>query len=289
MSSLSIGLTGLDVNQQLLALTGQNIENANTPGYHNQVANLAEIANGGEIGAGVQITDVSRNTSAVLQQAVNANASSLNSSQTQLDGLNQLQTFLATGTGTLHDSLISLFSDLATLSSQPDSETQRAVVLADAGQVANQLNATVGNIDQMSGNLQQQAQLYTGQINSLTGQIAQLNQQIQTGSAGGQDVNALLDNRDQAVNSLSQLVGIQTVQQDGATSVFVGGTPLVLGTQATSINASLDNQGNLAVTVAGTQQTDSVTVSGGNLGGVVSLYNSTLPAVQCNSTTSRRP
>ena len=98
MSSLSIGLTGLDVNQQLLALTGQNIENANTPGYHNQVANLAEIANGGEIGAGVQITDVSRNTSAVLQQAVNANASSLNNSQTQLDGLNQLQTFLATGT-----------------------------------------------------------------------------------------------------------------------------------------------------------------------------------------------
>ena len=113
------------------------------------------------------------------------------------------------------------------------------MVLADAGQVANQLNATVGNIDQMSGNLQQQAQLYTGQINSLTGQIAQLNQQIQTGTASGQDVNALLDNRDQAVTSLSQLVGIQTVQQIGRDQrVRRRHRLLFVGTQATSINAS---------------------------------------------------
>jgi flagellar hook-associated protein 1 FlgK len=278
MSSLSIGLTGLNVSQQLLNLAGQNIDNANTPGYQNQVANLAEIDTGSGVGSGVQITSITQNPDQILQQAVNSNASASNSAQTQLNGLNQLQSFLATGSGTLHDSLVSLFSDMNTLSSEPSSLSQRSVVLNDASQVASQLNATVSQIDQMSGNLLQQAQSYTQQVNSLTSQIAQLNQQIQTGTAAGQDVNSMLDSRDQDISSLSQLVGIQTVQQSGATSVFAGGTALVLGFDATSISASLNNQDNIAVTTGGSNQT--VNVSGGNLGGVVSLYNSTLPAVQ---------
>ena len=40
MSSLSIGLSGLQVSQRLLDLAGQNIANANTPGYHREVADL---------------------------------------------------------------------------------------------------------------------------------------------------------------------------------------------------------------------------------------------------------
>ena len=46
----------LQVDQRLLDLTGQNIANASTPGYHNQVANLAEIVTtGSAVGAGVSI------------------------------------------------------------------------------------------------------------------------------------------------------------------------------------------------------------------------------------------
>jgi flagellar hook-associated protein 1 FlgK len=276
MSALSIGLSGLQVAQTLLDLTGQNITNANTPGYHNQVADLAEIGDGTQVGAGVQITNISRNTDQSLQDAVNNSSSASNSAQTQLSGLNQLQTYLATGSGTLHDSLVSLFSDLETLSANPGSATQSAVVISDADNVANQLNGTMANIDQMSGGLVQQAQSFTDNVNALTTQIAQLNQQIQTTTASGQNANSLLDTRDQAIANLSQIVGVQTVQQSGEVSVFVGGTALVLGSQATSINTTVDNQGNLEVT-AGSQTP--ITVSGGNLGGIVTLYNSTLPAV----------
>ncbi len=277
MSLLSIGLSGLLVNQRLLELTGQNITNANTPGYHNQVAELAELSDGSQVGGGVQITNVSRSVNQPLQQAVNDSASASSSAQTQLNGLNQLQTYLATGSGTLHDSLVNLFSDLETLSANPSDPTQRALVMSDANDVAYQLNSTTSNIDQMSAGLLQQAQSYTDNINALTTQIAQLNQQIQTAQTSGQDVNALLDTRDQAVANLSQLVSVQTVQQSGQVSVFAGGTPLVVGTQTNSLSAGLDNQGNLVVTATGTQQP--VAVSGGNLGGIVTLYNSTLPAV----------
>jgi flagellar hook-associated protein 1 len=96
MSALSIGLTGLLVNQQLLDLTGQNLTNANTSGYHNQIANLAEIDYGTQVGDGVEITGISRSTDQPLQQAVNASASASTNAQTQLSGLNQLQNYLAT-------------------------------------------------------------------------------------------------------------------------------------------------------------------------------------------------
>ena len=42
MSALSTGLSALRVSQQLLQLTGQNIANANTPGYHRQIAELID-------------------------------------------------------------------------------------------------------------------------------------------------------------------------------------------------------------------------------------------------------
>ena len=54
MMGFSIGLSGLSVNQRLIDLTGQNITNAGTPGYHRQVGNLVPIAYGQQVGGGVR-------------------------------------------------------------------------------------------------------------------------------------------------------------------------------------------------------------------------------------------
>src|SRR5271165_1815423 len=134
MSSISIGLTGLQVNQRLLDLTGQNITNANTPGYHRQVADLAEnppATNSGiAVGQGVEITGFTREVNQALEQAVITNTAASGSTSTQLSGLNQLQSYLATGTGTLHDALGNLFTQLETLTTNPADPTQRQVVVS---------------------------------------------------------------------------------------------------------------------------------------------------------------
>ena len=154
MSSLSIGLSGLLVNQRLLDLTGQNITNAGTPNYHRQVGNLAEITTvGSDVGAGVTMTGITREVNQLIEQAVSGNTSDSSGTGTQLDGLNQVQSFLATGDGTLHDSLGDLLNDLETLTSQPNDPTQRQQVLADANAVTSQLNATVNNMQQLQAGL----------------------------------------------------------------------------------------------------------------------------------------
>ena len=56
-SAISIGLSGLTVNQQLLDLAGQNVSNANTPGYTREVPTWRENTpieiNGIRYGTGV--------------------------------------------------------------------------------------------------------------------------------------------------------------------------------------------------------------------------------------------
>jgi flagellar hook-associated protein 1 FlgK len=279
MSSLSIGLSGLLVDQRLLDLTGQNITNANTPDYHNQVADLAENVNTGDsVGAGVSITGITREVNQLLEQAATSNSSDSSSTSTQLDSLNQVQSFLATGTGTLHDSLGNLLNDLEALTAQPSDPTMRQQVLADANSVATQMNATVNSLQQVQTGLVGQANTYTSSINALTAQIGQLNQQIHDATIQGQDANPLLDQRDQAVSSLSQLIDVRTIAQPyGEVNVFGGGAALVLNTQAVTLSTGQDKQGNLIVTAAGAQQP--MDVSGGQLGGTVALANTTLPAI----------
>src|SRR4030095_7478786 len=99
MTSLSIGLSGLLVNQRLIDLSGQNIANADNPTYHRQVGELSAGMYGSAIDTGVELKDISRMIDTLLQTAIGRNTSAQNDANTQLDGLNQLQAILEPGPG----------------------------------------------------------------------------------------------------------------------------------------------------------------------------------------------
>ena len=96
-SALAIGVSALQVSQQLIDLTGQNIANASTPGYHRQVANLAGIETGNHIGDGVTITGINRQISSPLETALLNNTYESQDVTTQLNNLQQVQAYLAPG------------------------------------------------------------------------------------------------------------------------------------------------------------------------------------------------
>src|SRR5690349_20322852 len=101
MQSLSIGLSGLSASQQLLDLTGQNITNANTPGYHRREAVLAPREIGGASGTGVDVTRVRRLVSSLLEQSVTRNTYATADVARQLDGMTQVESILQPGDGSL--------------------------------------------------------------------------------------------------------------------------------------------------------------------------------------------
>ena len=91
-ASQSIGLSGILTSQRLIDLTGQNIANAGTKGYHRQVATLAPRTYGAEIGTGVEILQVRRVINTAIENAITRNTFALGDVTTQLTMLRRIET-----------------------------------------------------------------------------------------------------------------------------------------------------------------------------------------------------
>ncbi|MFT0171901.1 flagellar hook-associated protein FlgK [Paraburkholderia mimosarum] len=290
----SIGLSGLQAAQIGISTTGENISNSTTPGYNVESPVYQESAgqytSSGYIGGGVTTATVQRAYSQYLTTALN-NAQSTSSAYTASYTLaTQLANLVGSPTSGISTAITNFFTGLQNVSNSPSSTAARQTVLSDAQTLATQINAASQQYDSMRQSVNTQLTSAVAQINTYTQQIAKLNGQITAASAGGQQPNQLLDQRDQAVASLSQLVGVQVVQGSSGYSVFLGnGQPLVvssnsynLGTQPSNANPSeLDvtwvGQNGASPASLGTPQVlGSAAVQGGTVGGLVSFVQNTL-------------
>jgi flagellar hook-associated protein 1 FlgK len=286
-----ISLSALQAFQQALAVTSNNIANANTPGYDVETANLTAAVpqsyGQAAIGNGVDVASVSR---AFSQTAENQ----LYSSQSSLGQLNALQTYSSqiddivgsTGGG-LTTALRSYYGAWSTLASDPSSTASRQAVLSAAQGLAQSFQSTGSQLQNLSNNINTGIAADVNQINSIASSITSLNQQIVVGTAqaGGQAPNTLLDQRDQLVSNLSQLVGVTTTTDaDGAMNVFVGnGQPLVLDGYTTQLT-TVANPYNATQLEVSTSTDGTNTISGsittGDLGGLLAARSQVVnPAI----------
>jgi flagellar hook-associated protein 1 len=280
MASYSTGLSALQANTQVLDIIGQNVSNANTPGYHRQVpvltSRLPEELGGLSIGRGVDVTKIGRERNSIIEDAITQQTSISSSTTTQLQNSQQVESYFATGDGSLDTLLSNFFDGVEQLANQPDDISQRRVVLGQASAATTQINSLATNLDQLKTGLDSQIDQSVTSLNTLASQIATLNGSIQRNEIQGVDANDLRDQRDQLINQAAQLVDVKTIDQgNGLTTVLAGGLPLVLGTDAVPLVASTDATGNRIVTTTGSQAPTNIT--GGQLGGLLQLRNVSLP------------
>lgn len=290
----SIGLSGLQAAQIGIATAGENISNSSTAGYNVESAVFNEASGqytgSGYMGGGVTTATVQRAYSQYLTTALN-NAQSSNSALTASYTLaTQLSNLVGSPTSGIATSITTFFSGLQDVSNSPASTATRQTALSDAQSLADQVNAAGQQYDAMRQSVNTQLSNAVTQINTYTQQIAQLNTQISMASSSGQQPNQLLDQRDLAVSNLSQLVGVQVVQNSSGYSVFLGnGQPLVvsgqnynLGTQPSSSNPSeltVTWQG-MPGSTATPQPLSGAALQGGTVGGLVSFVQNTLDPAQ---------
>jgi len=281
MLSFNIGLSALSTSEQALNVIGENITNANTTGYHQQNPLLVEqmpVQVGNlSLGSGVAIAQIERQQSTLIDNGITTNTFESNATTSALNSMQQLQSALTPGTGSLDTLLNSFFSDLQQLQSSPDDLTQRSVFLNSATSLTSQLNTLSGDFATLGQNIDLQANQLVSQANALVPQIATLNGEIQQAEVQGTSPNTELDQRDQLINQLAAIVNVQVVAQpDGQVNILAAGTPLVVGTQANALQYSKDTSGNAILTQAGSQTP--LAVTGGQLGGLISVRNQSLPA-----------
>ncbi|MEK6425099.1 MAG: flagellar hook-associated protein FlgK [Burkholderia gladioli] len=288
---LNIGLSGLNAAQWGITVTGNNISNQATAGYSVERAVYAETdgqsTSSGYLPSGVTTVTVQRQYSQYLNDQLNA-ANTTNSALSSYSSLvATLNNYVGSPTAGIGAAISSYFTGLQTVSNNAASTASRQTAISDAQTLANQIGSAGQQFDALRQQVNTQLQNSATQVNTLTAQIAQLNQQIAVASAGGTQPNTLLDSRDQAVASLSQLVGITVTQNNGSYSVTVGnGQPLVVGNssyQMTTVPSPSDpSELSLAVqssstTTGGSPQVlaDS-TVTGGSIGGALQFRSQTL-------------
>jgi flagellar hook-associated protein 1 FlgK len=285
-SSLFTAVSALETDQGALAVTTNNIANANTPGYSREVANLEEspvVTYGNlQFGTGVSLASVEGIRDNVLQLRLNQEAQTEGQLNTFVNGMNQIQPVFNETAGSGLQSLISQFFDAwQTLSTDPTNSGDRQAVIAAGQSLAAGFRQTASALETQQQSADEGVVATVGQINSLTTQIASLNQQISSQTNAGQTPNALLDQRALLINQLSQSVDLQSIPADSnsLTLTTAGGTVLVAGDKS----FNLQTQANPAtgfqdVYAQGVDITS--TIQSGNLAGYLQLRDTEIPGLK---------
>lgn len=233
-------MAGLRANQAALGIVSSNVANAQTPGYVAQSVNQIELAGGAGSGASVRINGVNRQLDQYIQSQLRTETSGGAYADQIANILSQLQNVYGTpgDAGTLEDAFSNLTGALQGLSASSGSPSAQSAVLTAAQSLAQQLNATTRGIQTLRSNVEQDIGISAGQANVAMAQIAQINSRLQGMSATDPAAATLMDQRDNAINQLSQQMDIRVVTDNtNQTTVFTNaGIQLVGGSQASVLS-----------------------------------------------------
>jgi flagellar hook-associated protein 1 FlgK len=293
-------LSGLEAAQAAIDTTGQNISNANTPGYTRQVVNTAEanslqipqLSEKGaqaDLGTGVDVTSISRIRNQFLDVQFRAQNSQASAANTTSAALQQAQTAVnEPSTNGVSTQMDQFYSDWSTLASDPGSSAAKQTVIGDAQTLVSTLNSTYSQIQtvqsQAATQLSQLTNVPNGTVSQDLGQIATLNGQIINATQSGQSPNNLLDQRDNLLDNLSGLAQISVTSDsnnDGGVVVALANaptTPLVSGTTVTWPQTVSASTGGQIGALAGLADTSS--------SGTVQPYLASLQQVATNLTSA---
>ncbi len=284
---LSLGMRAMFANQATLLTIGQNLSNANTPGYSRQQvvlsASAGEFTGAGFFGKGVNVETVTRSYNAFLtRDAANAkaNASMDATRYTQLQQLERLFPPGESGPGYAANQLFNAMVDVSANQSDPSS---RQVVLGRAQELAARFSTAGQRLADLQTGVVSDLKANVDVVNQLAIQIGKANDQIARVSGAGHTPNDLLDQRDQLISELSSYVKVTTLPaDDGTLGVFIGGGQrLVLGSIAEQLTVTADpydtTRAQLSmVTDAGDIVLNESVLTGGSISGLLTYQNSDL-------------
>ncbi len=279
----SIGVSALQASQRAMDVIGNNIANANTPGYHRQVVQLGTVTplqlGKLSIGRGVSVTGIQRSVDENVEAAQIRQAGATGASESQLSVATQLESQISNDVASPGAQLETLFNQLEQLTSQLNSSPARQQAVASADQLAQQFNSSDNDLTHLQNDVDHSINAVVAEINPLTNQIAQLNTEIARQSSLGGAPNDLLDQRAQAIQQLSQKIGVDVLPgNQGQVTLLSGGAPLVVSGRAMTLQVVHDT-GN-RVSIRPVNSSTDLAINGGQLGGYLVARNEDIPKYQ---------
>lgn len=271
-----LGLARDALNAQAFGLnvTGQNVANANTPGYVRRDAVLETRVAGTITYGGVTAAGIHRSVDSFLDERNYVASSFEEGAKSHDQSLGAIENLFNDTAGTgLSGSLDALFTSFSSLGASPSDPTARTVVLQKADEFAGRLRDTSNQIATLRTDLLTQSQGTASQINETASQIAKLNGQITLTENTGGDAADLKDQRDKLVTDLSGNINAH-VFTDGSGKLVIatGGATLVEGDRAATLAVDTHADGSLQINLqrpGGTVLDITSQITGGSLGGII--------------------
>ena len=269
----------LNAAQIGLQVTGNNIANANTPGYIRErvvlmpsptqrIGNLL-------LGTGVRVHSVIEQIDRFLEDQVRSANSDLANGETQENTYAQLEGLVGElSDSDLSTSLSKFFNSIHDILNQPDSSGVRNIAVLQGEQLAADIRRLSAKAERLNEGLNQQVADQADTINNLLVEIAKLNVQIarvEGGDISPSDAVGLRDRRGVALSDLASIIDIRTTEQlNGSVTVYSNGDFLVFEGISRSVVTVQSAKNGIFATDIRIAETDApLSTSSGKLGGLV--------------------
>jgi flagellar hook-associated protein 1 FlgK len=247
-SILFTGQQALLAHQTALQVTGQNIANANTPGYSRERAELVSAPSSSTriMRSGVHVEEITRAYDRFVTTQVAVASSNLKDTQTQSDLLGQVEALfhdLNTPETGFAAALDALFQGLHDLAQHPQSLSERSSVLQQGQNVAEAFHQLANGLQELHQGRNAELGDAVTDVNHLTTQLARLNLQIREREVDPKNhANTLRDQQDLLLKQLAEKINITFFHTDAGqvTVLLGGGRPLVEGAQSFHLATRVD-------------------------------------------------
>src|SRR6201987_2426502 len=235
--ALQDAMTGLRATQSQIQVISANIANAQTPGYSEETIAQTPIRTPAG-GAGVQTGIIQRVSDQLLSTKLAKQSSAASGASTTNNYLQQLQSLMGqVGSGSsFTDAYNNFVGAMQTEAATPEDPVAQSAAVNAGQQLAQQLNQFSSGIQSLRANPDTHLRTSVTAPHTALNQIATLNGSIAQVQAEGQSTATLQDQRDQALNQVSQLIGVTSYQRpDGSLVVLANsGQTLIDGTSVST-------------------------------------------------------
>ncbi|MGM0651584.1 MAG: flagellar hook-associated protein FlgK [Bacillota bacterium] len=283
--SFEIGRKALRAQHKGMEVSGQNVANANTPGYTRQRTDMESVVApmvknpSMAPGRGVDVADVVR----VRSEFYHNQLLSTNSNKEYWD--NRYETFLGAEAifmepeeHGINKYLNDFFDSWQELSSSPEEASVRAGLRENAISLTRTVQDVFHRLNDQIENLEDELSMIVNDVNRISDTIAELNEKIRFIDTMQEKSNELFDQLDLAIEELSELVDININRQaNGTVEIFSGGRLLVQ--EDRSFHVSVGDGGDEGKQIVSSRGLP-LQLSSGKVQGLLDAINVDLPALQ---------
>ena len=224
-TSLNNALSGLNASARAASLVSSNISNALTEGYGRRELSLSARQTGG-----VLVNGVVRVVDEVVIADRQLSDAALGFDKAVAGFYEELERVLGApgDPSSLSGRVTGFETALIEAASRPDSQARLQGLYDAAVSAAEGFELASDGIQQLRARADRTIDTEVVRLNAGLVNVADINAQILRTKAAGRDVSALLDQRQQAIDSIAEIVPIRSVERDNGTVTLFTTTGAVL-------------------------------------------------------------